>query len=290
MYKQNSGNHSFHGVEPPPDPEDYQMKEEEEKNKELLNHLKEQQRKHRYFVEKLEREKFIQENAEREQILNELIAQKAYYERRNKSAKYRAAQNNERIRKMLNKVDDYMKKISKVTPIDKIKEQAQKELMEEIKKTKTHKITKEEIEKLSKLNKKNENLRNENKQKIEERKRNESKKKEKIKAANLANQKAQEILKNGYKDPNFLENLGKQPKAMVDKNKKSPNNTFKFEDKTKFGGGDHCAPNDNLYKTKTPTINPNIYKMYNNYQDRYENPEEKAEHELRSILKKDPIF
>ena len=75
---------------------------------------------------------------------------------------------------------------------------------------------------------------------------------------------------------------------MVDKNKKSPNNTFKFEDKTKFGGGDHCAPNDNLYKTKTPTINPNIFKMYNNYQDRYENPEEKAEHELRSILKKDP--
>ena len=87
--------------------------------------------------------------------------------------------------------------------ISKIKDQAQKEFEEEILKNKKNKrkITKKEIENLAKLNKKNEVLRGENKEKIEQRKKDELLKKEKLKKVEIAYERAEKILKNGYKLP-----------------------------------------------------------------------------------------
>ena len=196
----NDRNTSFRQDEPPPDPDDFGTREEEIKNRELLAHLLEQQKKRREIADRLTQEEKISKELEEERRIKELVSQKAYYERRNASARYRSMACNERIKQMLNKVDEYMRKISNLDSIDKIKEEAQKEFEEEIKKSK-RKITKKEIENLAKLNKKNEGLRNDNKKRIEERKKNELLLKEKLRKAKIANERAEKILKNGYKLP-----------------------------------------------------------------------------------------
>ena len=143
----NQLNNSYRAEEPPPDPRDFGTKEEEIKNRELLSHLYEQQKNRRALVEKYEREERIKKELEEEQKLKELMAKKAYFQRRNASAKHRAEVHNERIKQMLQKVDEYMRKISNLDSIEKIKEQAQKEMEEEIEKEKKkkRKLTKKEI-------------------------------------------------------------------------------------------------------------------------------------------------
>ena len=203
--KENGGNFdlnnkSFRAEEPPPDPKDFGIKEEEMKNRELLSHLYEQQKKRREIVDRLTKEEQVRKEIEKEKRIRELVSQKAYYERRNASAKYKAMAYNDRIKQMLTKVDEYMRKISNLDSINKIKEQAQKEFEEEVlkDKKKKKKINKKEIEKLSTLNKKNQILRNENKERIEQRKKNELLKKEKLEKAKKANERAEKILKNGF--------------------------------------------------------------------------------------------
>ena len=156
-HNQNQNNTSFRMEEPPPDPEDFGTKEEELKNKELLKHLYEQQKHRREVDERIKREEKLKKELEEEQRVKELYAKKSYFERRNASAKYRSMANNERIKQMLSKVDEYMKKIMNLDSIEKIKEQAQKELEDEIaqEKKRKRKITKKEIEKISELNDKN---------------------------------------------------------------------------------------------------------------------------------------
>ena len=125
---------SFRSEEPPPDPEDFGTKEEEKKNKELLKHLYEQQKKKRELVDRLNLEEKIRKEIEEEQEKRKLIAQKAYYQRRNASAKYRVIATNQRIKQLLGKVDDFMNKITRLDGINKIKEEAQKQFEEEINK------------------------------------------------------------------------------------------------------------------------------------------------------------
>ena len=178
----NNTNTSFHMEEPPPDPNDFGTKDEEIKNRELLSHLYEQQKKRREILDRITKEEEIKKEIEEEQRKRKLISQKAYYERRNASAKYRSMAYNERIKQMLNKVDEYMRKISNLDSIAKIKDQAQKEFEEEIlkNKKKKRKVNKNEIEKLAQLNEKNKILRIDNKKKIEERKKNELLKNKKL--------------------------------------------------------------------------------------------------------------
>ena len=196
-------NTSFHADEPPPDPNDFGTKEEEEKNRELLSHLYEQQKKLREITERRKKEEEIKKALEEEQRLKELYAKKIYYQRRNQSAKYRVEANNRRIKEMLIKVDDYMKKISHLDSIGKIKEQAQKEIEEEIikeKKLKKH-ITKKTIDKMAKLNENKEKIRLENINQRKLREKNEKLKEQKKEKAKKAYERAEKILKNGYKLP-----------------------------------------------------------------------------------------
>ena len=285
----NNTNTSFRMEEPPPDPNDFGTKDEEIKNRELLSHLYEQQKKRREILDRLTKEEEIKKEIEEEQRKLKLISQKAYYERRNASAKYRSMAYNERIKQMLNKVDEYMRKISNLDSIAKIKDQAQKEFEEEIlkNKKKKRKVNKNEIEKLAQLNEKNKKLRIDNKKKIEEREKNEKLKKEKLDKAKIANERAEKILKNGYKLP-----------KGGDENNKDNNINIRsgglgiFQEEKKYDGT-NLSPdmliNDNksnINKSKRPNssyrINRNnLYKINNEEEI---NPEEK----LKLIIKKDP--
>ena len=169
-YKKKTDDNSFRDDEPLPDEKDFDTHEEEIRNRVLLQKLKEEQTKHREFVRKLELEKKVKAELAEEQRQRELIANKAYIARRNASAKFRARETNERISKMLAKVDAYMKKIENLDSIDRIKLQAQKEYNEEIKKkNKKIKVTDDSIKRLAKLNNKNSGLREENIKKRKER-------------------------------------------------------------------------------------------------------------------------
>ena len=286
--KKTKTNTSFHSEEPPPDPDDFGTKEEEIKNKELLAHLLEQQKKRREIGERLKNEEKIRKELEEEQRIRELVSKKAYYERRNASAKYKSMAYNERIKKMLTKVDEYMRKISNLDSINKIKEQAQKEFEEEVlkDKKKKKKINKKEIEKLSTLNKKNQILRNENKERIEQRKKNELLKKEKLEKAKKANERAEKILKNGYKLPKG----GDQNNDDKDINIRSGGLGIFSEEETNIGT--NLSPNmiinnnTSTNKTKRPNSTYRIGKNNLNKINIEEeiNPEEK----LKLILKKDP--
>ena len=195
--KNNKKDSSFRADEPPPDPEDFGTREEEIKTKELLAHLFEQQKKRRELGEELFKREKRQKEIDEENKYRDLISKKAYYERRNASARYKSMAYNERIKKLLEQVDKYMRTISNLDSINKIKEQAQKEFEEEIsRETKwKKKLSKKEIENLAKLNKKNEILRNDNKKRIEQRKKDEILKKEKLEKAKKANERAEKILK-----------------------------------------------------------------------------------------------
>ena len=281
----NDRNTSFRQDEPPPDPDDFGTREEEIKNRELLAHLLEQQKKRREIVDRLTEEEKIRKELEEERRIKELVSQKAYYERRNASARYRSMACNERIKQMLNKVDEYMRKISNLDSIDKIKEEAQKEFEEEVKKSK-RKITKKEIENLAKLNKKNEGLRNDNKKRIEERKKNELLLKEKLKKAKIANERAEKILKNGYKLPKGGDDNND------DKNVNIRSGGLGIFQEEGAIIGTNLAPNmiNNDANNKSKLKRPNsAYKfgknnlMKANDEDNI-NPEEK----LKAILKKNP--
>ena len=76
--KESKNNTSFRADEPPPDPEDFGTKEEEQKNRELLSHLYEQQKHRREIVQRLEREELLKKELEEEQRLKELYAKKSY--------------------------------------------------------------------------------------------------------------------------------------------------------------------------------------------------------------------
>ena len=284
--KQTKTNTSFRMEEPPPDPEDFGTKEEELKNRELLSHLYEQQKKRREIVYRLELEEKIKKELEEENRLKDLYAKKSYFERRNASAKYRSMANNERIKQMLSKVDEYMKKISNLDSIERIKEQAQKELEEEIErdKKKKRKLTKKEIDRISKMNKKEERLRKENKKFMEQRVLNEKLKKEKLDKAKKANERAEKILKNGYKLPK----AGDANNDDKNINLRSGGLGIFLEEKIE---GTNLAPNDiNNNKNKIQRPNSSI-KLSNknnlnkiNINEEMINPEEK----LKEILKKNP--
>ena len=276
----NGAETSFHDEEPPPDPEDFTTKEEEERNRILMIHLKEQQTKAREFKKQIELEEKIKKELEKEQRDRELRANKEYLDRRNQSAKFRARENNERIEKLLNKVDSYMQRIKNLETIDQIKKRAEKEYEEEIAKKKKKKITKEDIENLAKLNNKNENLRNENLLKRKEREKAEEEKRKKLEKAKKANERAQRILKEGFQSS----------KPIEDENKKNKTNMnfgmFQIEEEV---GGTNLSPdmmnnnnnvtNDTIsVKNKKTSILPKIS----------ENSNEFAEMELRKILKNDP--
>ena len=284
--KQTKTNTSFRMEEPPPDPEDFGTKEEELKNRELLSHLYEQQKKRREIVYRLELEEKIKKELEEENRLKDLYAKKSYFERRNASAKYRSMANNERIKQMLSKVDEYMKKISNLDSIERIKEQAQKELEEEIEKNKKkkRKLTKKEIDRISKMNKEEERLRKENKKFMEQRVLNEKLKKEKLDKAKKANERAEKILKNGYKLPK----AGDANNDDKNINLRSGGLGIFLEEKIE---GTNLAPNDiNNNKNKIQRPNSSI-KLSNknnlnkiNINEEMINPEEK----LKEILKKNP--
>jgi hypothetical protein len=178
-----------------------------------------------------------------------------------------------------------MRKISNLDSIDKIKEEAQKEFEEEVKKSK-RKITKKEIENLAKLNKKNEGLRNDNKKRIEERKKNELLLKEKLKKAKIANERAEKILKNGYKLPKGGDDNND------DKNVNIRSGGLGIFQEEGVMIGTNLAPNmiNNDANNKSKLKRPNsAYKfgknnlMKANDEDNI-NPEEK----LKAILKKNP--
>ena len=280
--KESKNNTSFRADEPPPDPEDFGTKEEEQKNRELLSHLYEQQKHRREIVQRLEREELLKKELEEEQRLKELYAKKSYFARRNASAQYRSRANNERIKQMLAKVDEYMKKISNLDSIEKIKEQAQKELEEEIErdKKKKRKITKKEIDRMAKLNSKKAELREENIQKIKQRKIDEIIKKEKLAKADKANKRAEKILKNGYKLPK----AGDTNNEDKNINLRSGGLGIFLEEKIE---GDNLAPND-MNKIKRPNSSIKLGNKNNlnktNKEDDSINPEEK----LKKILKKNP--
>ena len=287
--KENGGNFdlnnkSFRAEEPPPDPKDFGIKEEEMKNRELLSHLYEQQKKRREIVARLEREERIKKELEEEQRLKDLYAKKAYFQRRNASAKYRSEANNQRIKEMLAKVDDYMKKISNLDSIEKIKEQAQKELEEEIERDRKNrrKLTKKEINRMAKLNDNKDKLRKENIEKIEQRKLNEALKKEKLEKAKKANERAEKILKNGYKLPKAGDSNNE------DKNINLRSGGLGIFLEEKIEGTNLVAPNEDINKIKRPNSSiksgKNKLNNINKIEEEMINPEEK----LRNILKKDP--
>ena len=282
--KIDKNNNSFHSEEPPPDPDDFGTKEEEIKNRELLSHLYEQQKKRREIVARLEREERIKKELEEEQRLKDLYAKKAYFQRRNASAKYRSEANNQRIKEMLAKVDDYMKKISNLDSIEKIKEQAQKELEEEIERDRKNrrKLTKKEINRMAKLNDNKDKLRKENIEKIEQRKLNEALKKEKLEKAKKANERAEKILKNGYKLPKAGDSNNE------DKNINLRSGGLGIFLEEKIEGTNLVAPNEDINKIKRPNSSiksgKNKLNNINKIEEEMINPEEK----LRNILKKDP--
>ena len=286
--KQAKTNTSFRMEEPPPDPEDFGTKEEELKNRELLSHLYEQQKKRREIVYRLELEEKIKKELEEENRLKDLYAKKSYFERRNASAKYRSMANNERIKQMLSKVDEYMKKISNLDSIERIKEQAQKELEEEIErdKKKKRKITKKEIDRISKLNKKEERIRKENMENMNKRVLNEKLKKEKLEKAKKANERAEKILKNGYKLPK----AGDDNNDDKNINLRSGGLGIFLEEKIE---GTNLAPipndlNNNKNKMQRPNSSIKLSNKNNlnkiNINEEMINPEEK----LKQILKKNP--
>ena len=270
-------NSSFHGEEPPPDPEDFGTKEEEKKNRELLSRLYENQKKLREITERRKLEEKIRKELEEEQRLKELYAKKAYYQRRNQSAKYRVEANNRRIKEMLTKVEDYMNKISRLDSIGKIKEQAQKELEEEIIKEKKIKkrLTKKEIEKMAKLSDNKEKIRKDNIKQIEQRKNNEILKKQKKEKAEKANKRDEKILKNRYKLPKAGDTNYNDKKINL---RSGGLGIFKEEEKIE---GTNSAPVDINANNKIKRPNSSI--KINNKEENI-SPEEK----LKIILKKDP--
>ena len=276
-------NTSFHADEPPPDPNDFGTKEEEEKNRELLSHLYEQQKKLREITERRKKEEEIKKALEEEQRLKELYAKKIYYQRRNQSAKFRVEANNRRIKEMLIKVDDYMKKISHLDSIGKIKEQAQKEIEEEIikeKKRKKH-LTKKSIDKMTKLNENKEKIRLENINQRKLRENNEKLKKQKKEKANKAYERAEKILKNGYKlpkagDTNYNDkniNLRSGGLGIIFKEEKNIEGTNLAQNDININ------INNNKIKRPNSAIKLNIKK-----EEKILTPEEK----LKQIINKDP--
>jgi len=284
----NPNNKSFRADEPPPDPDDFGTKEEEKKNKELLSHLYEQQKKLREITLRRKHEEEIKKELEEEQRLKELYAKKSYFQRRNASAKYRSIANNERIKQMLAKVDEYMKKITSLDSIEQIKQQAQKELEEEILKEKKIKkrITKKEINRLAKLNNQKEEIRKDNIRKKQERENNEKLKKEKLVKAKEANERAEKILKNGYKLPKAGDT------NYIDKNINLRSGGLGIRLEEEKIEGTNLAPNDinnkeNNNKLKRPNSsiklgNKNNINKINGKE--ITNPEEI----LKQILKKNP--
>ena len=277
-------NTSYHADEPPPDPDDFGTKEEEEKNRKLLSHLYEQQKKLREITERRKKEEEIKKALEEEQRLKELYAKKAYYQRRNQSAKFRVEANNRRIKEMLIKVDEYMNKISHLDSIGKIKEQAQKEIEEEIMKEKKKKkhLTKKSIEKMAKLSDYREKIRIENIKQIEQRKNNEKIKIQKLNKAKKANERAEKILKNGYKLPK----AGDTNNNDKNINLRSGGLGIIFKEEGKIEGT-NLVPN-NINEIKRPNssikLNNNNNLLNIKKEEKIQNPEEK----LKQILKKDP--
>ena len=277
-------NTSYHADEPPPDPDDFGTKEEEEKNRKLLSHLYEQQKKLREITERRKKEEEIKKALEEEQRLKELYAKKTYYQRRNQSAKFRVEANNRRIKEMLIKVDEYMNKISHLDSIGKIKEQAQKEIEEEIMKEKKKKkhLTKKSIEKMAKLSDYREKIRKENIKQIEQRKNNEKIKIQKLDKAKKANERAEKILKNGYKLPK----AGDTNNNDKNINLRSGGLGIIFKEEGKIEGT-NLAPN-NINEIKRPNssikLNNNNNLLNIKKEEKIQTPEEK----LKQILKKDP--
>ena len=279
----NQLNNSYRAEEPPPDPRDFGTKEEEIKNRELLSHLYEQQKNRRALVEKYEREERIKKELEEEQKLKELMAKKAYFQRRNASAKHRAEVHNERIKQMLQKVDEYMRKISNLDSIEKIKEQAQKEMEEEIEKEKKkkRKLTKKEIDRMTKMNSIKEQLRKDNIKKIEERKQNEILKNKKLEKAEKANKRAENILKNGYKLPKAGD------ENLKDKNINLRSGGLGIFSEEKIEGTNLAHNIENEKQIKRPN---SAFKISNKNYAKKINKEENItpEEKLKQILKKDP--
>jgi hypothetical protein len=139
--------------------------------------LKQKHEKHRQFVleqEKLKTDQDKKKQKEKQELMDQMnieIRNKAYMKRRNQSAKYREIVHNEKIQKLITKVDFYLKRFSKepLTTTEELKNKAVEEFMEEEAKKKApqEKIN-STVSRLFKLSNKDEEERKKNKEKIAE--------------------------------------------------------------------------------------------------------------------------
>jgi hypothetical protein len=148
-----------------------------EKASEHYQILKQKHEKHRQFVleqEKLKTEQDKKKQKEKQELMDQMnieIRNKAYLKRRNQSAKYREIVHNEKIQKLITKVDFYLKRFAKepLTTTEELKNKAVEEFMEEEAKKKApqEKIN-STVSRLFKLSNKDEEERKKNKEKITE--------------------------------------------------------------------------------------------------------------------------
>ena len=262
-----NNNTSFHSEEPSPDDKDKAIEEEDLRNKIMLKKLKEKQSKHRQFMNQIEIEKKVKQELAEEQKRREQIVHKAYLERRNASAKFRAKATNERISKMLAKIDNYMRHVQNLDTIGQIKIQAQKEYeQEQAKQNKKLKPNDESIQRLAKLNKKNTTLREENLIRRKEREEEEKQKREKLQKAKIINDKVNHVLQYGFGSSSTHNqehsSIFKEEQTLIATNTMPPNSNEQM----------------NLNSTNNkPRLRPHLP----------ESTDQLAEKELRQILKDD---
>ena len=158
--------------------------------------------------------------------------------------------------KLKRKLREKLKKI-------KIGKNPDKEKLEEIRdySTKIIEKTKKEINRMAKLNDNKDKLRKENIEKIEQRKLNEALKKEKLEKAKKANERAEKILKNGYKLPKAGDSNNE------DKNINLRSGGLGIFLEEKIEGTNLVAPNEDINKIKRPnsSIKSGKNKLNNYY-------------------------
>lgn len=265
-----------------PDENDFDMELEEQKNQTLLSKLKEQQLKHKEYLQLVELDSKAKQKQSDELNKKKILSHKAYIAKRNASAKVRTKDNNEKITKMLNKVGECMKEIENLESIDKIKSQANKEYKNELAQiNKKRKLNQENFNRLTQLNQKNNNLREENLLKRKERENEERLKKALKQKAQKQNEKANYLLEHGYtiKNKNNTNNniQSKQQNNLFQEEKPLiATNNANIEEYENNDNNDYISHNNSNFITKQkirPSLPENLTKV--------------AEREFRQILKED---
>ena len=268
-----------------PDENDFDMELEEQNNQILLSKLKEQQLKHKKYLELIDLDSKAKQKQGDELNKKKILLHKAYISKRNASAKIRTKDNNEKIAKMLNKVGECMKEIENLESIDKIKSQTNKEYKNELAQTnKKRKLNQENFNRLTQLNQKNNNLREENLLKRKERENEERLKKALKQKAQKQNEKANYLLEHGYTIKNksnsnnnvqlkHQNNLFQEEKPLIATNNV---NIEEYENDDNNDNNDYISNNNSNFINKQ--------KIRHNLP---ENLTKLAEREFRQILKED---